>query len=221
MQSKELIELGLIDELKDLLLKNPELSNKKIKWGQYKENETDPLHYVSDCVFNGLLTNGNEAEIASVLIANGAKINGSDGAETPLIGAASLSVESVASCLIKAGANISSTSVHGANALHWASYVGLPSIVKLLLNEGADIEQRCIAFQATPLFWAVQGFHKNHPINRSSIVEAAEILVHYGADIHAKNFKGVTVLEWAHESENEDLIQVIEGGTKQSVPVDQ
>ncbi len=211
MGCKELIELGLVDELESLLIKNPGLANKKINWGDHKEIETEPLHYVSDCVFNGLLSNHKEAEIASILIANGALINGGEGAETPLIGAASLSVERVANCLIKAGANINLTSVHGANALHWASYVGLPSTIKLLLSAGVDIEQKCIDFQATPLFWAVQGLHKSQPINKSRIIKAAEMLVHFGADTAAKNFEGVTVLERARESKNKDLIQVVLG----------
>ena len=115
----------------------------------------------------------------------------------------------MASCLIEAGANISSTSVHGANTLHWASYVGLPSIVKLLLSKGADIEPRFRAFEATPLFWALQGFHKNHQINKSSIVKAAAILVYSGADTHAKNFEGVTVLDWTYESQNEELVRLL------------
>jgi ankyrin repeat protein len=214
MQCKELIEQGLVEELKNLLVKNPELSNKKIKWGQKNKNETDPLHYVSDCVFNGWLTNGKEAELASILIANGAEINGTNGAETPLIGAASLSVESVARMLIEAGANIELTSIHGATALHWACYVGLPSIVQLLLKNGADIEQKCEDFQATPLFWAVQGIYIGQQNNKDEIIKVIKILLDFGAELHSSNFQGVTVIKRAYESNYKKIIQLIDASLK-------
>ena len=139
MELKEIIEQGLVEELKGLLSTSSEYSNRKIKWGEGQEIDTDPLHYVSDCVFNGILTNGNEADIASILIEFGAKIEGSEDAESPLIGAVSLSADGVAKVLIDAGADIDATSVHGANSLHWAAYVGSPSIVSALLNKGAKI----------------------------------------------------------------------------------
>ena len=181
MELKEIIERGLVSELESFLSEKPEYSNRKIKWVKNQENETDPLHYISDCVFNGVLTNGNESTLAKILIDHGAKVEGSDGVESPLIGAVALSVESVAKTLIEAGANIEATAVHGANSLHWASYVGLPDIVSIILNMGSDIEKKCSEFQATPLFWAVQGFCKSNDIDKSSIVRSAEILVAAGA----------------------------------------
>lgn len=212
MELKEIIEQGLVDELRELLSVNPGHANKKIIWGSRKEIKTDPLHYVSDSVFNGLLTNGKEAEIASLLLASGAHLEGSEGAESPLIGAASLSAGDVAKVLIDAGANINAISIYGANALHWAAYVGLPDIVSILLNKGADIERRCVAFQATPLYWAVHGFGKSNKSDKSSIVDAAKVLVDAGADINAKNVEHRSVLARAREIGDEGLIRVIESG---------
>ncbi len=213
MELKEIIERGFVSELECFLLEKPEYSNRKIKWGGDQEIDTDPLHYISDCVFNGVLTNGNESILAKTLIEYGAKIEGSDGAESPLIGAVSLSVESVAKTLIEAGADIEATAVHGANSLHWASYVGLPEIVNILLKMDSDIEKKCSEFQATPLFWAVQGFCNSNEIDKSSIVRSAEILVAAGARASAENFEGCSVLARARQSGDDELIQVIASGS--------
>ncbi len=212
MALKESIEQGRVDALTALLSENPGYSNQKIRWGSFNEIETDPLHYVSDCVFNGLLTNGKEADIARVLLAYGANLEGSEKAESPLIGAVSLSAEKVAKVLLEAGADINAISVYGANALHWAAYVGLPDIVSRLLDKGADIEKRCIAFQATPLFWAVQGFSKSKKADKSSIIAAAKVLVDAGASITAENVEQCSVLERAQATRNGALIRVIESG---------
>ncbi len=213
MKLKEIIELGLVDDLKVFLSANPECSNRKIIWGEDQEIETDPLHYVSDCVFNGVLTNGNEAEVAKVLLEFGARLEGSENAESPLIGAVSLSAIGVAEVLIDAGAIIDATSVHGASSLHWAAYVGLPSIVSALLNKGANIEKKCIDFKATPVFWAVQGFRKSNRADKSSIVDVAKILVGSGADVLEENFEGCSAFEYSHEIGNDALIRAIESGT--------
>lgn len=212
MALKEIIEQGRVDALNDFLSENPGYANQKIRWGSFKEIETDPLHYVSDCVFNGLLTNGKEADIARVLLAHSANLEGSEKAESPLIGAVSLSAEKVATVLIEAGADINAISIYGANALHWAAYVGLPGIVSRLLDKGADIEKRCIAFQATPLFWAVQGFRKSKKADKSSIVAAAKVLVDAGADVNAKNIEQSSVLDRARATHNGALIRIIESG---------
>ena len=151
MELKEIIEQGLVDELKALLSDIPGYANQKITWGSRKEIETDPLHYVSDCVFNGLLTNGKEADIASVLLASGAHLEGSEKAESPLIGAASLSVEGVARVLIEAGADINAISIYGANALHWAAYVGLPGIVSFCFwTRVLTLKESALLFKPPP-----------------------------------------------------------------------
>lgn len=212
MEVKEILERGLLEELKEMLSVNPDYSNRKIVWGEDQEIETDPLHYISDCVFNNILINGNEASMSKILIEYGAKIEGSEGSESPLIGAVSLSAEGVAKELVKAGADIEATAVHGANPLHWAAYLGLPSIVSIILKKGAIIEKKCTAFQATPLFWSVQGFRKSNELDKSNIVEAADVLVRAGADIKAENFEGCSVLAYAREIGDKELIQAIERG---------
>lgn len=96
-------------------------ANRPIRRGDSQRNGTDPLHDVSVCCFNRVLTNGNGAAVARLLLAFGAALNGSDGRESPLIGATSLNVEGVAEVLIRAGVDLELTSIFGANALHWAA----------------------------------------------------------------------------------------------------
>ncbi len=210
MKLKPAIEQGRPDELEKRLQDNPALANTKVRWGGVLNRiETDPLHYISDCVFNGLLTNGTEVALANTLINYGAQINGSEGAETPLIGAASLSVASVAKYLINNGADVHATSIHGATALHWVCYVGLPDVASLLLQEGAKIESRCIDFQSTPLFWCVHAIRYGGKTDHSSIVTTARVLVEHGADVKTANFQNYPVQQLALDTGNKALIKLL------------
>jgi ankyrin repeat protein len=128
------------------------LANRTIHWYLNQPNESDPLHYVSDCVGNGSLVNGSEGEIAKLLVEHGARVDGSAGREAPLIAAASLGAGRVARVLIDAGADLEITGLFGARALHWAAWTGASAIVELLIGRGAEIEKRCSEFGATPLF---------------------------------------------------------------------
>lgn len=171
------------------------LANRAVRWFLNQENESDPLHYVSDCVAQGWLTNGKEGEIAALLLAHGAAINGSEGRESPLIAAASLGAERVSRVLIKAGAKLESASVFGARALHWAAWMGMPSTVELLIAHGADIEAKCSEFQATPLFWAVHGYGPDGPKKKNDQVGAARLLIEAGAKVDTVNRGGLSALE--------------------------
>jgi ankyrin repeat protein len=202
IQFREYIENGNFAGLKCFLQKHPEYSNRKVKWQLNQENESDPLHYVSDCVFNGWLTSRNEAEITKLLLNHGANIDGNEGAESPLIGSTSLSVDNVSEVLIEAGANIDLVSVFGANALHWAAYVGTPNVVDSLLKKGAPIETKCSEFNATPLFWAVQGFSKYGQKVKNEQVAAARVLIDAGADVHTENIEKITALRRSKECES-------------------
>ena len=89
-----LIERGDVEGVRAALQSDAALANQTIRWTLNQENETDPLHYVSDCVGNGWLTNGLEDKIVEVLLAFGASINGTRQRESPLIGSVSLGVTS-------------------------------------------------------------------------------------------------------------------------------
>ena len=209
MSIKEAIEKGSVEELGALLADNPQLANTRIEWEYNQPNTSDPLHFVSDCVFHGSLKPADAVELSKVLLQHGAEINGSVNAETPLIGAVSLSVASVAHMLINAKADIHATSVHGATALHWAAYVGLPDITKLLIERGAKLEQKCTSFAATPLFWSAHAVRYGAATEHSGIVAAARILVNCGAKTDTTNHQGYKLLQLAIDTGNQELIDLI------------
>src|ERR1700676_5698172 len=99
-----LIEKGNVDGMRGALESEPALANQTIRWFLNQQNESDPLHYVSDCFGHGWLINGREGEIAEVLLAFGAAIEGTEDRESPLIGSASLGAEKVSKVLVEAGA---------------------------------------------------------------------------------------------------------------------
>jgi hypothetical protein len=79
---RRLIEQGNVEGVRRALERDPTLANRTIRWHLNQDNETDPLHYVSDCVSQGWLTNGRESELAELLLAHGAAIDGNEGRES-------------------------------------------------------------------------------------------------------------------------------------------
>ena len=161
-----LIEKGNVDGIRGALGSEPALANQTIRWFLNQQNESDPLHYVSECFGHGWLVNGREGEIAEILLAYGAAIEGTEDRESPLIGSASLGAEKVSKVLVEAGAALESTSIFGSRALHWAAWIGTPSTVELLVAHNANIEARCSEFGATPLFWPYMGTARMVPSRR-------------------------------------------------------
>ena len=207
---KTAIESGDLAELDRLLTLNPNLANKKIQWESNTEVKSDPLHYISDCIFYKLLTNDTEAQLAKTLIKYGALINGSEDSETPLIGAASLGAASVAKVLIDAGADIHATSVHGSTALHWSCYMGLSEIAEALIHHGAEIEKRCSSFESTPLFWAVHSIHTDKDKDPAGRLASAKVLIENGANKRTENHEGYSVFQLAKASGNLEIIKLLE-----------
>jgi len=98
-----LIERGNVDGIRRALESEPALANQTIRWFLNQQNESDPLHYVSDCFGHGWLINGTEGEIAELLLAYGAAIDGTENRESPLIASASLGAEKVSKALVEFG----------------------------------------------------------------------------------------------------------------------
>ena len=207
---KSAIESGNPAELDRLLTRDPALANTKIQWQSNSEETSDPLHYISDCIFYKLLTNGTEAQLAETLLKHGTEINGSKDSETPLIGAASLGAPNVAKVLLNAGADIHATSVHGSTALHWSCYLGLPEIVEELIQRGADVEKTCTSFESTPLFWAVHSIRNDRDKDHTGRIAAAKILIENGADKRCENNEGYSVLQMAKDTGNASVIKLLE-----------
>ena len=204
-----LIEQGDMAGIRRALSENRALANRTIHWVVNQKNESDPLHYVSDCFYQGWLTNGNEGAVATVLLAQGAAIEGSRNRESPLIAAASLGAEKVARVLVENGAALERTSVFGARALHWAAWMGLSSTVELLLKHRAQIEPRCAQFGATPLFWAVHGYGPNGPQRKQDQLGAAKLLIDAGASVDTTNEQGLSALDLSRQGARPDLYELL------------
>ena len=204
-----LIEHGDINGIRRALEADPELANRTIRWYLNQNNESDPLHYVCDCVGNGWLENGTEGQIAELLLAFGAEINGTSGREAPLIASASLGAERVSKVLMEAGADLERTSIYGSRALHWAAWMGASATVGLLIARGAQIEAKDSEFAATPLFWAVHGYGPNGPPNKKDQVGAARILIDAGASPRTENKQGLSALDLAKTCEHKEMYELL------------
>ena len=204
-----LIAGGDVDGIRSALKSEPALANRTIHWFLNQDNESDPLHYVSDCFGHGWLTNGKEGAVAAVLLASGAAIDGSENRESPLIASASLGAEQVSKVLVEAGAALEKTSVFGARALHWAAWIGTPSTVELLIEHDADIEAKCSEFAATPLFWAVHGYGPNGPRPKRDQVEVARVLIQAGAAVETVNKDGLSAIELSKLGEKRDINELL------------
>jgi hypothetical protein len=205
-----LIEAGDVDGIQRALEAEPALANRTIHWFLNQENESDPLHYVSDCFFNGWLLNGKEGQIAEMLLAHGAAIDGTGDKESPLIGSASLGAELVSKVLLDAGAATEKTSIFGARALHWAAWIGTPASVERLVAHNANIEARCTEFGATPLYWAVHGHGPDGPKQKRDQIGAARALIRAGASVETSNSRGISALELAKLCERRDMYELLQ-----------
>jgi uncharacterized protein len=205
---RRLIERGDVDGVRRALERDPALANRTIRWHLNQDNETDPLHYVCDCVGQGWLTNGTEGEIAELLLAHGAAIEGNEGRESPLIGAASLGADKVATVLIQAGAALEAAALWQARALHWAAWVGASSTVEQLVARGAELEVKDAEFGATPLFWAVHGYGPNGAEKKDQ-VGAARILLAAGASARTSNKEGLSALELADSCAAREMYELL------------
>jgi ankyrin repeat protein len=212
-----IIEQGDVVGLRRALETDPSLANRPILWYLNQNNESDPLHYVSDCVAHGWLTNGTDGEIAELLLAHGAALNGNSGRESPLIAAASLGAKNAAKVLIEGGAELEATSIYGSRALHWAAWTGMPTTVERLVAGGAEIENKCAEFGATPLFWAVHGYGPNGPKQKKEQVHAARLLIAAGAKVYTSNRQGLSALELSKQCERTDMYDLLRQHSNPSV----
>jgi ankyrin repeat protein len=209
-----LIETGDLTGIGRALQAQPALANQTIRWVLNQQNESDPLHFVSDCVGQGWLRNGTEGEIAKLLLAFGAAIEGTGDRESPLLGSTSLGAEKVSKVLIEAGAGLERTSMFAARALHWAAWVGSSATVEILIAHNANLDARCGKYGATPLFWAVHGYGPNGPRRKAQQVAAAKLLINAGANIETMNKEGLSAIELAKLCAQRDMYELLIGRQK-------
>mgnify|MGYP003577769823 CR=1 FL=1 len=195
---KKLIDTKDYDGLRQVLSNNPNLANEGIPYDDINVTTAHPLHRICDGVFSKKYTDEEGVEIARIFLEHGAKVNGNtltEKKDTPLIAAASLNADELAIFYIAKGAVINHAGCHGGTALHWAAWCGRDSVVRRLLEEQAEINKRCIDFNATPLFWAVHGLKKGPKNNIHNQLNCVKMLIQSGADKNIPNGEGHTAFD--------------------------
>ncbi len=125
-----------------------------------------------------------------------------EGHQTPLQRAASTGKTAIAKLLLERGASVNAPSASG-SALHLAIGGGWDDIVQLLIDNGADPDQRD-PFDNTPLVRAVSAQNR----------EAAQILIKAGADLGASTY-GLTPLMFASSTGDPESIRfLVKAGAK-------
>lgn len=162
-----------------------------------------------------------EPEIVELLIRHGADINapGAFGGSSPLMIAISSGDLRTMRVLIEHGGSFQNLKGVAGNALQTASFLGLETMVRELLDRGLDINARLEPW-GTPLILAVQMSHHSvanlllsrganvklnvpnygtalHLAALTGLEEVAKLLVAAGADINAKGGLGCTALQTA------------------------
>jgi ankyrin repeat protein len=138
---------------------------------------------------------------ARLLIDRGAQLDARDKAgKTPLITAVLAENFEVADVLLGAGADIEAVdSDLGASPLSWAVCLGRFKSVKFLLSKGAQINRRTGPDGDTPLHRAAMCCHK--------VPQMINLLVANGADVNARNNKGLTPIKQAYSKLERDLLR--------------
>jgi ankyrin repeat protein len=178
-----------------------------------------------------LLAAGNgHKEIAELLIAKGADVNGKDSyGRTPLH---EETTKEIAELLIAEGADVNAKDVWGMTPLFDATVGGSKEIAELLITAGADVNAKD-EDGWTPLHWAAdyghevvvyllisegadvnvkdeEGWTPLHRAANRGRKEIAELLITKGAVLNAKANDGTTPLDWAIQksrTETADLIR--------------
>lgn len=192
--------------IRQALSENPTLANEGIPYDEGNPAKAHPLHRICDGVFSKKFTDEEAVKLAKIFLEYGANINGNkliEKQDTPLIAASSLHADKVAIFYIEQGAEINHAGCHGGTALHWAAWCGRDTVVRRLIQEGADINKLCIDFKATPLFWAVHGLKNGDKNNIPTYLECINLLVQAGADKNIPNGEGKTVFDLLNDEDLE------------------
>jgi ankyrin repeat protein len=194
--------------LRKLLTEQPHLANEGIPYDEKNPAKAHPLHRICDGVFEKKYTDADGVVLVKIFLEYGADVNGGmlvEKKDTPLIAASSLSADNVGLLFIDHGANIHHAGCHGGTAIHWAAWCGRDTLVKRLIQQGADINKLCIDFRSTPLFWAIHGYKFGEGQNLHHQIECARMLVEAGADRSIPNFEGYRPIELLAEADVELL----------------
>ena len=189
---REAIDAGNPKALKSALATAPELADAPICCAMNAEREVPPIHHVCDRAFEGKLSKDKARELAGILLAAGANPNGTlaETGDCLLISAVSLCCPDIALDLMTAGADVRTTGLFGASALHWAAMLGFPTVVMALLDAGAEVNQEDMEYDSTPLGWAVQGWSGGTNGGTREQPACARLLVGAGGRFNHEDVEG-------------------------------
>ncbi|KAJ5396665.1 hypothetical protein N7509_004778 [Penicillium cosmopolitanum] len=180
----------------------------------------------------------NDLIAAETLLENGANPNGNEKGPdaNPLGLCAQRDLTDMAQLLLGHGASVYTTDASGMSALHWASNENKLGIASLLLSHGANVG-KFGADGVIPLHCAVRnnyldmtelllkaGSETDAPggnREKTSLMFAADsgfvdivyMLLANGANVHARDAKGLTALDWAKISNRSDIVKILEEAT--------
>lgn len=203
---KKLLDNKDYQGIEKALSDQPHLANEGIPYDCMNTAKAHPLHRICDTVFSKNYTDVEAIALATIFLEHGANINGNglfENQDTPLTAAVSLNADNLAIFYIEKGADIHHAGQHGGTALHWAAWCGQAKLVSRFIQEGAEINQRCIDFEATPLFWAVHGYKTGGTSSMVNCLKCVKLLMEAGADKNIPNKDGNTVSDLLDETDLE------------------
>jgi len=173
---------------------------------------------------------GNHREVAELLLAKGADVNAEPGKQTPLHWAIGAQHKDMIEWLLARGANPNANGGdHWATPLHWAVWWWDVDTALLLVSHGGDIHLVTQTYPISPLFDSVIQGHRAmaealvtktgdtiaakwaplHATVVSGDIQAVEDLLARGADVNAKNKRGLSALNSAAVFGHKDIVELL------------
>lgn len=158
-----------------------------------------------------LATSTDNLEIISLLLKFGADINSiNNKMQTPLHYTIwhHIDNEQIIALLLNNGANPNAKDNWGMTPLHFTAQISNAKINVLLLEAGADIHASNRYGTKLPLYYAAT--------NRNDDPTIVELFINKGANVHAKNVSGETVLEMVErvKPNNKKIINILKQAVK-------
>lgn len=206
MNISELVFSANLQSLNDALGAQPAIANEELSLPDNPAT-AHPLHRICDAVSCGYYSQEIGVEVAKLFLKYGADLNVErmDGKDSPLTAACSMRFDQLALFYIQEGAGIDHKGCHGGTALHWASWCGRDVVVEKLVSLHPHLNQLCIDFKSTPLFWAAHGYRFGGKDNRYHQFNCARILLNHGADPSIPNFEGYRPVQLIENDDQEFL----------------
>ena len=200
--------------------------------------EVDPQNNDGDTPFLRFWKNGRNPDILQLFLNHNADLRVCEGnGYTPLHFAARNGLLELAQTLLNRNVEVNSQNIHKSTPLLLASELGHPDVVQLLLDHNADL-YLCDSDGDTPLHCAavggqlevtllllklnvevnsrnVEGSTPLHLASRGSkslrkgSAVVVRLLLHWGADVQARDLSGKTASEVARGPEQQDIIRLL------------